>query len=736
MTSARELSASEQDLVAEIVANDVVKFDGGGAEIRVAVLGGVLLDRGKRPRKLCLSNVDVVGRLDLEGGEVPFLVKFERCRFTEAPVLEQARVSGLYFVESELPGLRGTQVQVNGSLALRRCVVTGCVELNGAQVSGQIDMRGCRVRRPSGVAINAEGLCVKQDLLMSDGLSVEGQTKMVGARIAGQFICDGGSFHHPSPDDAALELSGLVVDEHTYWGNGFTVVGKVSLRGARISGKLDCSDAVFRHPGQVAVEAVGLVVAQEARFSKGCKVKGVLNLTGAKIDGWLDFTGGDFSNVGRKAIDLARATIAQNVHFRSGVMVKGKVLLTNAKIGGSLWCEGGQFENETDTAIDATGARVDQDVLFSQEAHSGTAQAERFLAKGHVVLSDAVVGGNLDCRGGQFVNPERDALTAKGIVITRDALFRDGFTVNGTLDLAGAEIGGKLDFTRARLAEPAEALRCDGVEVRQSVTFRKARVGGGISMRDAKVGADVVFNQAVLAGDAGSVLSLDGSQIEGALGLRFAQRPAGLLSLRRVRAATLNDRKSVWPEVMHLNEFVYGTLEESADVAARIKWLRDKHEYAPQVYMQLASSYEAMGLQHLAARVLMAGEDARRKAGTGFLGWVRRAFGWILKPTVGYGHRPFRILWWWLGLQLVGWLVFSLIGRGGFEPIREGVPDHWFSPFLYTADLLLPVVSLKHRDLWVPQGEVAWLAAGFTVMGWALAICLVTGVGRLFKRET
>jgi hypothetical protein len=44
-------------------------------------------------------------------------------------------------------------------------------------------------------------------------------------------------------------------------------------------------------------------------------------------------------------------------------------------------------------------------------------------------------------------------------------------------------------------------------------------------------------------------------------------------------------------------------------------------------------------------------------------------------------------------------------------------------------------MSLNHSQLWVPLGPAKWFSLAFTVLGWVLAICLVTGVGRLFKRD-
>lgn len=735
MSPRNGMTPAERDFVSKIEAGERVSFVGGGREIRGWVLARELLRaRGSRPRKLCLADVRVVGEIDLEAGEVGFPVRFDRCSFDEPPILEQAGITGLYLVECTLPGLRAAQVQVTSSLSLRHCAVRGRIDLMGAHVTGQLVLRGCHVDGRGGDAIKADGLRVEQDIICSDGFNADGLTRMIGAVIGGQFICDGAIFRNPG-EKSTLELNGLIVKEHVFWREGFTVHGRVSLRGAQIEGTLDCHRAHFVNPGQLALEAVGMNVHQVVKFSEGCKVDGEINLTGCRIGGWVDFTGGEFLNDGRKAVDLARASIAQNLIFQSGAVVKGKVLLAGADIGGSLWAQGGRFENETDTAIDATGMHVHRDVLLSEKTSGSVADTDGFLARGRVVLSDVRVGGNLDCTGGRFANPRREAVIARGIAVTRDVLMRNGFVAEGRVDLADATVGGSLDLTAARLGERAEALRCDRVTVGQSVSFAKVRAEGSVHMCNARVGADVSFTGAALMSSK-TALELKGSVIGSALRLRLAERPTGSLNFCRLRVATLHDRQNDWPDHAKLNNFVYGALRErSTDVSKRIAWLQRHHDYVPQVYRQLASAYSAAGQHHEATKVLMAGEDKRRRERKGIPGRVHRTLWWILKPTVGYGYRPFWVLGWLAGLVVVGGVVFHLLGTDNFSPTRAEVPVARFDPWLYTIDLLLPVVSLKHSDLWVPLGLAKWCSLFFTLVGWMLAVCLVTGVGRLFKRD-
>lgn len=716
------MTPAETELFNAIEQLGRVEFDGAGREIGAAFLTRQLLrGNGTRPRKLTLVGVTVVGELDLEAGEAGFPVKFERCGFSHVPNFEQATLAGMYFLTCRLPGLRASQARFLDGLALRECTVNGYVQLTGAHVSGQLDMHGCVIDGPVDGALKADGLRVEEDVYCSGGFQVTGLTRMIGAHIGGQFICDGATFRNPGADKA-LELGGLTVDEHVFWGEGFSVEGDVNLSGADIAGRLICERARFSSPGRTALRAVGMTVRQEAEFSAGCTVDGEMNLVGSRFGGWLKLTGGEFSNPGGVAVNLTRSVTSLNLVLREETVVRGELRLTGARIDGLLGAQGARLENKGGIALDASGLQVAGNLSLSVR------EGMRFRARGQVVLNDAHVGGELDCTGGRFSSDRGEALIARGIDVVRDVKLCKGFVAHGKVDLAGASIEGKLDFTGAELVHHGDAVRCDRVKVGHSVIFEKVTATGCVRMCDARVGSELTFKKASLRGR--KALKLKGTQVRGALRLKFAGLPAGPVDLRWVQAGSFGDCDTDWPDGSTLDGFVYDALrDKSMDLGKRLEWLGARHKYVPQVYLQLAATYARAGHHDQATTVLVAKEEAKRLAS----GRLYRTCLWILKPTVGYGYRPFRVLGWLGGLLVVGGMLFSLVGW--FKPSRMGIEEGWHHPWLYTFDLLLPVVSLHHSDLWVPLGAARWLSLGFTVVGWILAICLVTGVGRIFKRD-
>lgn len=719
------MTPAEMDLHNAIEEMGRVRFAGAGRKIGAGFLSKQLLrGNGRRPRVLILCDVVVTGELDLEAGEVGFPVEFEGCAFDHEPNVEQATLAGLYFTDCRLPGLRASQVRLHDGLALHNCHVNGCVQLTGAHVAGQLDLEDCVIVGSADGALEADGLRVEQDVYCTGRFRVTGPTRMIGAHIGGEFICDGAVFRNPGTEKA-LELSGLVVREHVFWRHGFSVEGEVDLSGAEIAGRLICHGAHFFNLRGMALQGPNMTVRQEAEFSRGCTVEGELSLVGCEIGGWLDFTGGQFRNAGGRAIDLTLASTAMNLVMRAGTLVHGKLSLSNAKIGGALRAQGGHFQNRFDTAIEALGLKVHSDLSL------GVRDSERFHALGQVVLSDAHVGGTLNCTGGWFENKERDALVARGIRVDRNVALRRMFTANGRVDLAGASVDGKVDFRDGWFESRVEAVRCDRIRVGHAVKFDQARVSGGVRMCDARIGTEVTFDGAALAGD--PALKLKGSQIRGTLRLNFAEQPDGPLDLRDVTTGSLDDREPDWSDGTQLDHFVYGALRDKPmDLEKRLDWLKDR-PYVPQVYLQLAGTYERAGHHDQAVKVLVAKEDRRRREWKGIRGTVYSYVWLILKPTVGYGYRPFLMLWWLGGLLVLGGVLFNRVGK--FVPVRSGIEAGWFHSWLYTFDLLVPVVSLHHSDLWIPLGATKWLSLAFTVLGWVLAICLVTGVGRLFKRD-
>jgi hypothetical protein len=734
MLTQKGLSKVERELCEAVASQDRVEFDAGNEAVGAALIRRLVLGVGIEPkcRKLTVYNAVIEDPIDLEAGTLRFPVKFHGCQLRAEVNLEQARAEGVYFVACTMCGLAADQLRTTVGLVVRECTVSGGITLRGAHIGGQLELRASTlVGGPDNVVLVADGLVVEQDADLSEGFQAEGQVRLIGARIGGQLTCVRATF--TLPGGTALDARGLTVGEHVFWQKGFHARGEIRLDGGCVNGLLDCSGGRFDNRGARALSLSGLTVKQDVRFTAGATAEGTVDMTGCRVGGHLELTGGVFRNAGTIALDLARADIAQNMICQSGFDVTGKVLLAGAEIAGNLWCEGGSFHNPTDVAVDATGLTVHRDVHLSCQP-----KGEGFLAQGKVLLSDASIGGSLRCSGGRFSNQGDVALGATGLSVTRDVLLGVGFGADGEVDLTDSEIGGRLCGSGGKFRNRSVAFKGNRMTVKQSAEFGVGfRAEGTIALRDARFGADLKFEQAELAGcDNAPALTLSGAKVGGTLGMHFQHRPKGSIDLSGATVGLLDDRNASWPDEVRLDDFVYRMLPQDGpgvpDVDARLAFLRKHGRYVPQIYLQLTSTYSAAGLDQLATKVSIAGEDERWRSYRGLLGGVLRVLGLLLKLTVRYGYRPLQVLWSLLVLEIVGSVLFEwLFVTGDFTRHTAGVPD--LNPVLYTADLLLPVVSLKQRDNWVPLGAAEWGSAVFTGLGWVLALCLVAGVGRIVK---
>jgi hypothetical protein len=61
--------------------------------------------------------------------------------------------------------------------------------------------------------------------------------------------------------------------------------------------------------------------------------------------------------------------------------------------------------------------------------------------------------------------------------------------------------------------------------------------------------------------------------------------------------------------------------------------------------------------------------------------------------------------------------------------------DPAWNPWLYAADLLIPVVNLGQDGLWRTEGTSAFVASLLTMVGWTLATTAAAGAARILNRS-
>ena len=504
--------------------------------------------------------------------------------------------------------------------------------------------------------------------------------------------------------------------------NGFQVKGEVRLIGAQIGGSLDFSTANLANPAGTALNAYGLTVGQDmlCEFS----AHGEVNLAGAHIGGNLDCDGATLRNRGRIALNASRLRVDQGMSCGQGFHARGQVVLVGARIGGDLDCDKGIFRNRRGVALNAEAVTVEGSISCRHGFH----------AEGEVRLLGAHAG-LLTCSGGVFTNsgPGRVALMGDRLKVDTDMFCRNGFQVKGEVRLIGAQIGGSLDFSTANLANPAgTALNAYGLTVGQDMLCEFS-AHGEVNLAGAHIGGNLDCDGATLRNPSELAVDLSDAKIHGSVQMRPATLE-GDVDLTQATVGAWCDEARIWPGHMRLLGFTYTSID--AQLAKRLQWLR--HEpYMPEPYEKLAATYRHEGDDAAARKVLIEKQWRRRASHKSKLRrWPAMAWSSVLRATIGYGYRPWLVLWPMALLFLIGWWLLSLDrSHQLIVATTDKPPFPTFSAARYTADLLLPVANLGERAKFMAIGSAAWHCFVFTLIGWLLAIVLVAGLTGIFKHD-
>ncbi len=399
--------------------------------------------------------------------------------------------------------------------------------------------------------------------------------------------------------------------------------------------------------------------------------------------------------------------------FLRGATVEGAARLLGARLGGDLSCTRATLRNLEGPALGADGLRAEGDVFLSGATVEGEAR-----------LLGARLGGDLDCDGATLRTPGGDALFADGLRAEGDVFLR-GATVEGVARLRGTRLGGNLSCVGATLRNPGgDALVADGARIEGSFFWRQgATLEGRIDLTAAEIG-DIDDDPACY--------------------------PAA-------------------PGCLVLERCVYGAFTgQGVSAEARIPWLDLQRpaefgwDFRPQPWEHCAKVLRETGHPEDARAVLIAKEirqraDRRRRERDPWMRLGRRLADAFTYEVVRHGHRPLRAALWLGRVWLVGAAIFwigwqadvfkpnnpfilrsaewvrcaapageaidlSATRVAGAAPVTglrapgetragcflataEGAGFPSFNPWIYSADVLFPLVEIGQQDAWVPDED-------------------------------
>jgi len=395
-------------------------------------------------------------------------------------------------------------------------------------------------------------------------------------------------------------------------------------------------------------------------------------------------------------INLESAEVRHHVLLGNDFLSQGKVDLRTARIGGTLDCVGGNFKNPNEEALAADSAVIGQSILLRD-----------CTVDGDINLRRCHVGDNLECDGSSFKNPDGEALTADAAEIGGSVFLRAGFSAEGCVNLLAAQMGG-LECDNATFNNPdlsnagGVALDLDSAQIRGSALLRSGFSANG-------------------------TVNFRGCHIAGYLQIAGWDMSTGTaeLILSDASAASLWDDEASWPSKgkLNLDGFVYGRIAEGPVGASdRLRWLDlQPLPFKPQPYRQLAKVLRDMGDDEGARQVLFALEkrsraEDRRKLLHAPARWLNLAEDKVYDATVGYGIYPGRAVWYLGGLTALGWLVhwraqrmkaMAPTEKEAYEEFHNsGQPPKRYPPFnplIYSLENCIPLVKFGQDDHWQPD---------------------------------
>ena len=474
-----------------------------------------------------------------------------------------------------------------------------------------------------------------------------------------------------------LKGDGLKTSGGVFMRNGFSAVGEVSLLGADIGGNLHCIGGQFTNPGKKALLVSHAKIGGGVFLGRGFSAKGAVHMIGTNVGGSLNCSGGEFHNKDGNAINASQAKIGRDVLLNKGFLAKGEVRLLGASIEGQLDCAGGHFNNQGDQgrdgqriyALNAERAKTGGHVFLNR--HKSRSE-EPFTADGRVRFANADIGGNFNCKGGQFNHSGKRSALAAGGLRSRAVFLSEGFSAKGEVALHVAHIG---NFV------------CTGCEPNDKIPTT-------INLSSTK--------SAAVDDDEDSwkrfEFILDGFTYDTFYG----------------HSPTDSDARLKWlakrPEKQRL---------KNGEMAAL--------PFSPLPYEQAAKILFGMGRNNDAREILLKKEQEITKRKT----WWHKPHRWLWEKLAGYGYKPMRTLIASLVVILVGWGIFWLAdctgrivphqptvlanvkyqyGRIPSETPAEtvarklsGYPE--FSPFWFSLDIFVPLFNLHQEPFWYPSPD-------------------------------
>jgi len=712
------LSEAERLLVECVVAGvpaDLKRQTVRGSVVRDLILeahsGWIVPHAGVRIHRAIIS-----GGLDLEGCVVtkPFLIWHSRIEGGDrgALLVRDAKLKRLGIHSSTVKGaIVADRVQIESGLFLGGGLVTGSLQIRGAEVNGALAIDGTEI---------GDG----RTALLGAGLSLSGPLILRRARVKGEVtlaraVIGAGIY----AEDAAFAHAGVALNVESA-----RIRGDLLFDRARLNGGMRLSNA--RIGGRFAGDGMVVASSPDAILAGGVNIEQGVSMVGARIGGSVWLEGAEIGKVFRaEGLEVwgSETSIGADV-----IRIGGNWDLGRAKLMGRISCPGADINGQlrlTDAelsghepALRADGARI-----------RGGCFLTRAKVKGLLRFPAAVFGNQFRLRGASLEVGQGAALLASGSTFERDVELNQGLAVKGAIVLDHARIRGILDLNGSRLVSAA-----------------LARGGRPAAHPDPNHHTQHTDRLALSLVDA----EIDRLEIPDTA----ATRPRGIIDLSRAHVGSYSDFAAAWPppagqrgtshdgaDIDHLvlDGFTYEHLSNPSGASGageahmqrddrvaerRIAWLEGqaacdiREHFKPQAWVFLGQRLAAEGYHDDARTISIARRRRERRSHSATATQRRQEL--ILDLFALYGYNPWRTVLWMAGVVLAfallwAWAaghcthdgchdeqVFVIANRDAYtvENFRDRYPP--FSALGYSFDVFVPFVSFGYEDHWRPN--ISW----------------------------
>jgi uncharacterized protein YjbI with pentapeptide repeats len=402
--------------------------------------------------------------------------------------------------------------------------------------------------------------------------------------------------------------------------------------------------------------------------------------------------------------------------------------------------------------VDMVGATV-EGALNADSLHTGAhllmrstdATAANFK---DVILRNATIGGQIDMSGATF----NGAVNAYSVHVGFDLVMRSTDKHKATfkeITLTNAQVAGEVSLDGAVLSEVVHG---EGMQSGSNLYMRKIISRNAINLEFAHVNGNLDTRGSTLASldlsgaSVGNLLFGNVQNASDTTAWKGEKDQPGTLHLRNAHVSNLADAPAAWPEqgYLRLAGFTFnhlGGLDDESGSKMRGRgaawwdgWLRRDPTYHPSSYEQLAAAFTAAGDRAGADKIRYLSRIRQRELTTDRWQWFSSL---LFQYTAGFGigDYTFRVLYWVIGVSLVGALYLRLRVPAGRE--------HGLT-WCYGASLsrLLPIIEINKEFTDFFDDPERKRLTGFqtsvfsiiAMVGWLLGAILIAAVSGLVPK--